>query len=257
MDLGLRGRSVAVTGGSSGIGLATIRLLRAEGARVATCARRGERLAAAVASLGLDDISACDVQDAPAVAAWIDRVANRLGGLDALIAVAGQGQRGSPLATDDATWSQQLVGKVGALVNPARAAIPHLRRSNAGRIAAISSVTAGEPELDLAASSAGQAAAASAAKSLAWEVAAAGILINTVAVGVINTERQREAHRRSGSLLDYESWLAAEVERRGVFLGRPGTPEEVARMLVFVASPLLSYTTGATFDVSGGLRRSL
>ena len=257
MDLGLTGRGVIVTGGSSGIGLATIRLLLEEGAEVATCARNTERLHSAVAGLGVRYASGCNILEASETANFVDESFHKLGRIDAVVAVAGQGIRGLPLETPGSDWDLQVAGKVAALLNPVRSALTYLRLSDAARVVVIGSVTSTEPELELAASSAGQAATAVAAKTMAIELAPFGILVNIVAIGIVDTDRQRAAHRRSETTLDYDMWLEREVERRGGLLRRAANTEEIARQLVLLASPLTTYATAATFDVSGGMRRSL
>ena len=250
------GRVIIVTGGSSGIGLCTVERLVADGCRVATCARDGARLRAATAHLGSAVVPvACDVLDERMVNAFVYDVASRFGRIDGLVANAGEGRRGPPLATSTAEWRGELTAKVASVLNPVRAAAAHLKRTDAPRIVVVSSVNAREPDAELAASSAGRAAVASLARTLATELAPDGILVNTVAVGLIDTPRQRRVHERSGSTLSYEGWLKGEVERRGVLLGRPGTPQEVAHQIVGLLSPLTSYTTGATIDVAGGSRR--
>jgi NAD(P)-dependent dehydrogenase (short-subunit alcohol dehydrogenase family) len=256
MDIGLKDRVVVVTGGSSGIGLAAVKLLVSEGALVGACARDAERLNTAVGHRN-DSVLAvgCDVLDQMAVDEFIQRTVSRFGRIDGVVAAAGQGRRGTPLTTSEADWHAELGNKVSATLNPVRAAVVHLSLSDAPRVVTLSSVTAAEPDVQLAASSAGRAAVASLTRTLATELAPQGILVNAVAVGMIDTDRQRAIHRRSGTDISYEQWLSQEVRRRGVLLGRAGTPEEVARQIVGLLSPLTSYTTGSTIDVDGGLRR--
>lgn len=118
-------------------------------------------------------------------------------------------------------------------------------------------MTATEPEPGLAASSAGRAAAAAVLEVLAHELAPKGVLVNVVAVGVVDTERRREAHARSGAPVPYGVWLQQEVLRRGALVPRAATADEVARQLVLLVSPVTTYSTGASFDVSGGMHRSV
>jgi NAD(P)-dependent dehydrogenase (short-subunit alcohol dehydrogenase family) len=105
----------------------------------------------------------------------------------------------------------------------------------------------------MAAVSAARAAVASLTRSLALDLAADGILVNAVSVGLVDTARQRARYEQSAVDVPYPAWLAAEVERRRVPLRRPGTAEEVARVVAFALSPAVSYTTGSMIAATGGL----
>jgi NAD(P)-dependent dehydrogenase (short-subunit alcohol dehydrogenase family) len=258
VDLGLEQRVVAVTGGSSGIGLATVECLVAEGASVATCARDGRRLQAAVSHL--DPIRVlpvqADVLDVTAAVRFIEATVARFGRLDALVNNAGQGKAGRLDELDDADWRNELDGKVLGILNPTRAAIPHLERSDAARIVNISAVSAREPDPAMLAVSTARAAGSNLSRGLAAELVPRGILVNTVAVGVVATGRTQERHQRTAAHQPYADWAMEEAARRGVPLGRLGRPEEVAAAITFLASPVASYSTGATLTVAGGLGHS-
>jgi NAD(P)-dependent dehydrogenase (short-subunit alcohol dehydrogenase family) len=101
--------------------------------------------------------------------------------------------------------------------------------------------------------SAARAAVANLTRTLALELADDGIAVNFVAVGLIDTARQRAQHAATCEERPYDEWLQAESQRRNVPYRRAGTAEEVARMVVFALSPALSYTTGSTLDVTGGI----
>lgn len=255
MDLKLDDRVVVVTGGSSGIGLAAVERLVQEGARVATCARSGERLSAAVAHLDPERILAvpCDVEDRPGCERFIEAVLARFGRLDALVNNAGRGRHGGVADLTDADWQAELGAKVFGVLNPTRAAIAHLAASDAPRIVNISGGTAREPIADLLAVSAARAAVSNLSRGLAAEYAPSGVLVNTVSLGVFATARAEERHQRQAPEVPFDRWAQAEAASRGIQLGRLGQPDEAAVVITFLASPLASYLTGATVEVSGGL----
>ncbi|MFF7258230.1 SDR family oxidoreductase [Streptomyces microflavus] len=257
MDLHLAGRTIVVTGGSSGVGRATVALLLAEGAQVATCARNGERLAHAWAhQRDRLFLYTGDVRDEAAMAGFIRAAAGRFGGIDAVVANAGEGLPGSFTDATPEDWSAELDGKVLSVVLPVRAALPWLRRSDAGRVVLIGALIGREPEPTLVTASAARAAIANLARSMATELAADEILVNTVSLGIIDTERQQAVHAASGSVEAYQQWAAGCVRRRGVPLGRMGRPEEVAPVIALLASPLASYISGADVTVAGGAGHS-
>ncbi|MCQ6556176.1 SDR family oxidoreductase [Streptomyces sp. C10-9-1] len=257
MDLKLAGRVIVVTGGSSGVGRAAVELLLGEGAQVATCARDAGRLEQVWAHQ--QDrlyLHAGDVREEAAMEGFVRATAGRFGRIDAVVANAGEGL---PSTFADATpkdWLAELEGKVLGAVLPVRAALPWLRLSDAGRVVLIGALIAREPEPSLVTASAARAALANLARSMATELAADEILVNTVSLGMIDTERQQAVHAASGSAESYQQWAAGSVARRGVPLGRMGRPEEVAPVIALLASPMASYISGADVAVAGGAGHS-
>ncbi|MFE7954755.1 SDR family oxidoreductase [Streptomyces sp. NPDC057413] len=260
MDLGLADRTVLVTGGSSGVGLATVRALLDEGARVATCGRDADRLAKAAARLGAGDrllTGVCDVRDADAVTAFVEHAAHRFGRLDALVNNAGQSRmkRLDDTGADD--WRDELELKFAGVLNPLTAARPHLRASDAASVVNVNAVLAKQPELRLITTSAARAGILNLSKSLATELAPEGIRVNSVCLGLIDTGQWTRRHAAADSGLSYEDWQAELAADRGIALGRLGRPEEVAYAIVTLLSPRASYITGTALDVCGGVGRGV
>ncbi|WP_330252785.1 SDR family oxidoreductase [Nocardia sp. NBC_00565] len=257
MDLGLAGRAYYVTGGSRGIGRAIVALLLTEGASVATCARHAAALREMTATVPSEHgtrllTHVADVRDAAALDRAVGAAADRFGRLDGVVANAGAGVSGGVLTTPDPEWDNQFRVKVGSVLNLVTPALPALRRSDAGRVVVVNGVTAHQPEASMAAVSAARAAVANLARSLAVELAPSGVLVNTISLGAIATERQRARYAAADSGESFADWSAAEANRRGVLLGRFGSPQEVAPIAALLLSPLCSYVTGSSIDVSGG-----
>ncbi|HLH23689.1 MAG TPA: SDR family oxidoreductase [Chloroflexota bacterium] len=260
MDLGLRDKVAIVTGGSSGIGLATARAFLAEGAAVAICARGEARLQAAAAALRALPgarvyARACDVLQPNQVRAFVDGAVAALGGLDVLVNNAGGGRFSTFADTPDADWRAELELKFFSIIHPTRAALPHLRARGGGAIAVVNAVLARQPETHMVVTSAARAGVLSLTRSLANEFAPFGVRVNSVMLGTIESEQWRRRYREAATALSEAEWLADIARDRGIPLGRFGTPEEVAAALVFLCSAPASFITGATLDVDGGVHR--
>lgn len=246
MDLGLRGKRALVTGATRGIGKAIAETFAAEGCQLAICARSQGDVAAAVKALEARGVKAVgealDVADHRALAAWVGRAAEALGGLD--IAVANV----SAVAVGDAPedWTNQFAVDVMATKTLFDAAIPWLERAEAGALVAISSISAMEARSANAYASL-KAALHPYVKGMSRALAPKGIRANLVSPGTVyfadgywgRIEREDPAY------------FATMIERNP--LGRMGSPEEIARVVAFVASPAASFMTGANLVVDGGM----
>jgi NAD(P)-dependent dehydrogenase (short-subunit alcohol dehydrogenase family) len=264
MDLGLSGRVAVVTGGSSGIGLSTARLLLREGARVAICGRDTARLETArdaladVAGPGQLLARACDVLVESDVKAFAIAVAEWGGGaLDLLVNNAGQGRVSTFRNTSDADWQQELTLKFFCQILPIRAFQPLLDRAEAPAIVAVNSLLAYQPEPHMVCTSAARAGVQNLLKSLAVELAP-HIRVNSIVLGLVDSGQwQRRFEARADKSQSRRDWFGSLAKEKAIPLGRLGQPDEPARAIVFLGSPAASYITGASLEVSGGVSRHI
>lgn len=264
MSFNVENRVAVVTGGSSGIGLETARLLLAHGARVAICGRDAQRLQAATeelhASFPATSLLAhrCDVLQPDSVASMAEAVHARFGAADMLICNAGQGRVASLEDTADQDWLDETRLKLFGVLHPLKAFLPLLQASDIASLTCVNSLLALQPEPHMIATSAARAALLNMTHSLAHHYAAQGIRVNSILLGMVESGQWRRRYaQRSERALDWQQWTADIAARRGIPMGRMGRPQEPAHALLFLASPLSSYTTGACLDVSGGFNRHL
>jgi NAD(P)-dependent dehydrogenase (short-subunit alcohol dehydrogenase family) len=262
MDLNLAGRVAVVTGGSSGIGLETVRILLNEGARVLSCARGEAGLASSRDHLASQGVAvdglvtqACDVLDEAAVAALAATAVERFGRVDILVNNAGQARVSTFASTLDADWEAELGLKFFSVIRPVRAFLPMLRDSNAAAIVVVNSLLARQPEPHMVCTSAARAGVQNLVKSLSVELAPF-IRVNAILLGTVNSgqwERRYTERAKPGQSMD--DWLAELAREKHIPLGRFGKPEEPAAAIAFLASPMAGFITGAALEVAGGVSR--
>ncbi|MGB6535370.1 MAG: SDR family oxidoreductase [Xanthobacteraceae bacterium] len=261
MDLGLADCVAVVTGGTSGIGLATARLLLEEGARVAICGRNAERLAAAERELAPLNSAAllavkCDVLDQEAVNGFAAKVAHWSGGrVDLLVNNAGQARLSTFAETTDPQWREEIELKFFSQILPIRAFKPFLEASPQAAIVAVSSLLSMQPEPHMVCTAAARAGVQNLLKSLAGEFAPR-IRVNSILLGLVYSGQwQRRFESRADKTQSREQWLAEIARSKSIPLRRLGMPDEPARAIVFLGSAAASYITGTSLEVSGGVSR--
>jgi 3-oxoacyl-[acyl-carrier protein] reductase len=229
------GRVALVTGGSSGIGAATARRLLEEGARVASLDLGGEPPDGALALVG-------DVSDSGDVGAAVARAERELGPLDVLVCAAGI--TGASLSTVDVTddeWRRVLAIDADGVFFCNRAVLPGMTARGYGRIVNVASIAGKEGNPMAAAYSSAKAAVIAMTKAIGKDVARTGVLVNCIAPAVIETPML-------GGMSDEH--VTYMVER--IPMGRMGAADEVAALACWLASEECSFSTGATYDISGG-----
>ena len=259
MDYGIRGWVAVVTGGSSGIGLATARVFLDLGAKVAICGRNVERLKTAKAQLGAggDRLIAerCDVLDEVQVAAFRDAVDAAFGQTDILVNNAGEARIGGIDDLADQEWMDEYHLKLFSMLYPTRAFREMLAKSGHGAVVNINSLVSQRPHAHMAATGAARAAGLNLSKTMSQWLAPEKIRVNSVLVGLVRSGQwERRYDKLRDSFATYDDYLADLAEKRGVPLGRFGDAEEVARTVAFLASPGASYITGSWIDVTGGMK---
>ena len=260
MKVDLTGKTAVVTGGSSGIGLETARLFLDAGANVAICGRDTNRLATAASDLNVDDSRllcvSCDAQEKEQVSDLARAVEEKFGGTDFLVNNAGQARVATFAQASDDDWRDEFELKLFSVIYPTRAFLPMLEKSSMPAIVCSNALLARQPEPHLVLTSSARAALLNMLRSLATEFAPKGIRVNSIMIGVIESgqfHRRHKAQAKDGE--SFEEWSSALAKAKDIPLGRIGSSVEAANAIFFLASPLSSYTTGSTIDVSGGLSR--
>ena len=249
MDLGIDGRVALVLGASRGLGRAIAEALGREGASVAVASRSIDELEALAAAIGGGARAfEADTTDESAIEGLPARVEAELGPIEILVLNTGGPPPGGALEGSEEAWRDAFRSLVLAPLELAKACIPGMRERGWGRIVDVSSTSVREPIPGLTLSNANRMAAVGLLNTLAREVAADGITVNTVATGRFGTDRLASMY---GSLE-----AAEEQARADVPAARLGLPEEYGDLVAFLCSERAAYLTGAVIPLDGGLTRS-
>jgi len=257
MDKRLEGKVAVVTGGSRGIGRAIAETLADEGMNLVVVARSTsqlEGLAGSISTMSL--VQSADLREAGAPAAVIAAAMSRFGRLDLLVNNAGATRRGDFLALTDQEWADGFSLKFFGAMRCCRAAWPHLQTSG-GSIVNIVGIGGRTGTSDFTIGGSVNAALLNLTKALADRGVHDGVRVNAINPGGIATERLRA---RTYDFARDRGLDAAEAEReiaQAFGVARFGQPDEIARVVAFLASPQAAYCHGAIVDVDGGQTRTL
>ncbi|MCF8034452.1 MAG: SDR family oxidoreductase [Desulfarculaceae bacterium] len=262
MDLGIKGRAALVAGSSKGLGLAVAKGLAAEGCDLALAARSQDKLEAVAKEIADQHgvqvwTKAVDLSHEGAAFDLAAEAAEHYGRIDILINNAGGPPPGNFEDLGEKAWRLAAELTLFSAQAMTRAVLPGMRAQSWGRIINMTSVSVKQPLPGLILSNSIRAAVVGWAKTLADEVAGAGITVNNVLPGWMLTQRVEQllAARAQAGGISREEALAAVVA--GIPLGRMGDPGEFAGLVAFLASERAAYITGASYLIDGGLHRGL
>lgn len=262
MNLELQGKVVVVAAASKGLGKAVAELYASEGASVAICGRNQQTIDAAA-----EDIRArtnakvlaveADVSTEAGIKGFIEATVAEFGRIDTLVCNAGGPAPGTFSDVDEDKWAAGVQLTLMSAVRLIRFALPKLKKSDAGRIIFMSSSSIKQPIPALILSNTLRLGLMGMAKTLADELAADGIMVNTIGPGRFDTDRVRglDKGRAEKAGISYDDQRA--LTQRDIGIGRYGQAKEFAKIVVFLGSPANTYITGQAMLVDGGLVKAL
>jgi len=262
MELGLKGKRAIVMAASRGLGYASALGLAREGCKLIVCSRDQARIEAAAAAIKKEtgaEVKAlvADVSSASEAKRLVDAAVSAYGGLEIVVHNAGGPPAGETLQMTEEQWQKAFEQNLLSFTRIVGAAAPEMKKAGYGRVLTIASSSIKQPIPNLALSNALRAGVWGIAKTLSRELAPQGILVNVIAPGRIDTERIAELDQANAQ----KSGKSVEDVRKasigGIPLGRLGRPEELANLVVFLASAAGSYITGQAITVDGAAGTAL
>ncbi len=241
LDLGIHGRRALVAASSAGLGLATAQALHAAGCAVAISGRDQRRLAAAATTMPGCHAIVADVATPAGATALVEDATSRLGGVDILVTNAGGPPAGTFASTPIDAYPAALELNLLSVVAMCKAAVPAMQAQGWGRVVAITSVAVRQPIAHLILSNTARAGVTGFLKTLALEVAADGVTVNSVQPGLHATDRLCQLYE------DSTDEVAA-----GIPVRRLGDPADFGRVVAFICSVHARFLTGAAVPVDGG-----
>lgn len=258
MELGLKGKRAIVLASSRGLGYACALGLAREGCDLVVCSRSRERIDAAASKIREDTGArvhavVTDVSTDGALSEVVAACVREYGGVEIAVHNAGGPPAGTVPTLTDEQWHLAFNANLMSFVRLARAVMPEMKAAGYGRLIALTSSSIRQPIPNLVLSNAMRTGVLGIAKTLSKELAADGILVNVVAPGRIATERldeldQANAERTGKSAAEIRQSTIATIP-----VGRLGEPQELANLVVFLASGAASYITGSAIMVDGGM----
>jgi 3-oxoacyl-[acyl-carrier protein] reductase len=260
MNLGLTEKPVIVCASSSGLGKATALEFAREGAHVMLCSRRQAELRNAVAEIkettGNEPcFSVVDLTRADDIIRLVEATVAAFGGVFALINNSGGPPAGTFDQFDDTAWQNAFELNLLSYIRTTRACLPHLRKAS-GRIVNFTSTSVKTPIDNLILSNTFRTGVVGLTKTLATELGEDGVLVNVLGPGRIQTSRIEQLDSLRAARLNSTIEQVRTDMAKGIPLGRYGTPDEYAKMAVFLASPANTYITGQTILVDGGMTKA-
>jgi 3-oxoacyl-[acyl-carrier protein] reductase len=262
MDLGLKGKRAIVMAASRGLGYACAMGLAREGCHLVICSRDEKRIETAADAIRRETGAkvkalVADVSSAAEAKRLVDAAVSEYGGLEIVVHNAGGPPAGETLAMTEEQWQKAFEQNLLSFTRIVGAAAPQMEKAKYGRVLTIASSSIKQPIPNLSLSNALRAGVWGIAKTLSRELAPKGILVNVIAPGRIDTERiaeldQANAQKTGKTVDDVRKASVASIP-----LGRLGRPEELANLVVFLASQSAGYITGQAITVDGAAGNAL
>lgn len=261
MDLGLKGKRALVCASSHGLGFATAHRLALEGASVVVCGRNADSVEAARARIAADGGTAvgiaADLGSRDERERLVRAAIQALGGIDIALLNTGGPPTGKALSLSLDQWQAAYNTLLETVVHLAQLVLPGMAERKWGRVLAVTSFVARQPETLMALSNSLRAAVVGFMKTLAAEYGPHGVTVNSILPGYILTDRMRKVAVAQAEARGLPPDQAFEAIARHAPLGRLGNPEEFGDVAAFLLSDAASYVTGTTVTVDGGLARGV